>query len=94
LRSQVLALKAIANGDFKAEIIPPIRKADGSMGTFDTDEYPEKRDGRLAKLKPAFKKDGSVTAGNSSGRNDGAAVALIMSMEKAEAWGSSRGQDS
>ncbi|MDD5167835.1 MAG: thiolase family protein [Syntrophales bacterium] len=89
LRSQVLALKAIAAGDFKAEIIPiKYKKADGSMGVFDTDEYPRATTMEaLAKLKPAFKKDGSVTAGNSSGRNDGAAVALIMSKEKAEELG-------
>ena len=89
LRSQVLALKAIDAGDFKAEIIPiKYKKADGSIGIFDTDEYPRATTmDALAKLKPAFKKDGSVTAGNSSGRNDGAGIALIMSKEKAEALG-------
>lgn len=89
LRSQELALKAIAGGDFKAEIIPiKYTKADGSLGIFDTDEYPRSTTMEaLGKLKPAFKKDGTVTAGNSSGRNDGAAVALIMSREKAEELG-------
>jgi len=89
LRSQELALKAIAGGDFRAEIIPiKYTKADGSPGIFDTDEYPRSTTMEaLGKLKPAFKKDGTVTAGNSSGRNDGAAVALIMSREKAEELG-------
>lgn len=89
LRSQELSLKAIANGDFKAEIVPvKFQKDDGSTGVFDTDEYPRATTMEaLGKLKPAFKKDGTVTAGNSSGRNDGAAVALIMSREKADQLG-------
>lgn len=89
LRSQELALKAIANGDFKAEIVPvKYRKKDGSRGFFAVDEYPRGTDMEaLGKLKPAFKKDGTVTAGNSSGRNDGAAVALIMSRDKADQLG-------
>jgi acetyl-CoA C-acetyltransferase len=89
LRSQVLALKAIANGNFKAEIVPvKYNKADGSTGAFAVDEYPRATDmGALGKLKPSFKKDGTVTAGNSSGRNDGTGVALIMSREKAEELG-------
>ncbi len=88
-RSQELALKAIADGAFEAEIIPiTYQKADGSTGLFQVDEYPRATTlEALAKLKPAFKKDGSVTAGNSSGRNDGAAIALIMSREKAEELG-------
>lgn len=88
-RSQTLALKAIANGDFKAEIIPiKYKKADGTIGFFDTDEFPKKPDiEAMAKLKPVFKKDGTVTAASSSGRNDGAAVALIMSREKADELG-------
>ncbi len=88
-RSQELALKAIANGDFKAEIVPvTYQKTDGSIGVYQVDEYPRATTPEaLAKLKPAFKKDGSVTAGNSSGRNDGAAVALIMSREKADELG-------
>ncbi|AET68501.1 acetyl-CoA acetyltransferase [Desulfosporosinus orientis DSM 765] len=89
LRSQDRALKAIANGDFEAEIVPiKYQKADGSTGTFVVDEYPRVTSMEaLGKLKPAFKKDGTVTAGNSSGRNDGAAVALIMSREKADQLG-------
>lgn len=90
LRSQSLAVKAVANGDFKTEIVPiRYRKPDGTVGVFDVDEFPRKDttlEG-LAKLKPVFKKDGTVTAGSSSGRNDGAAVALIMSRERADALG-------
>ncbi|MCE5282131.1 MAG: thiolase family protein [Deltaproteobacteria bacterium] len=90
LRSQRLAVKAIDEGVFKTEIVPiRYRKPDGSIGIFNVDEFP-RRDTTLeglAKLKPAFKKDGTITAGNSSGRNDGAAVALIMSRERADALG-------
>lgn len=89
LRSEDLALAAIARGDFKAEIVPiKYKKADGSTGYFATDEFPRATTLEdLAKLKPVFKKDGTVTAGSSSGRNDGAAVALIMSREKADELG-------
>ncbi|PKM76448.1 MAG: acetyl-CoA C-acyltransferase [Firmicutes bacterium HGW-Firmicutes-15] len=90
LRSQQLACKAIANGDFKKEIVPiKYEKADGSIGIFEVDEYP-KKDASLesmAKLKPVFKKDGSITAANSSGRNDGCGIAILMSKEKAEELG-------
>ncbi len=88
-RSQTLALKSIAAGDFKKEIIPiKYPKADGSIGIFDTDEGPRKPSMEsMSKLKPVFKKDGSVTAANSSTRNDGAGVALIMSREKADELG-------
>ena len=90
LRSQKLAVQAIETGDFKAEIVPVrYEKDDGTIGTFDVDEFPRKdttREG-LARLKPVFKKDGTVTAGSSSGRNDGAAICLIMSREKADALG-------
>jgi len=88
--SQEKALKAIAEGRFKDEIVPvtiPQRKGDPIV--FEQDEYP--RAGTtvetLAKLRPAFKKDGSVTAGNASGINDGAAALLIMSREKADELG-------
>jgi len=90
LRSQRLAVAAIDRGDFKAEIVPVrYKKADGSEGVFTADEFPRREatlEG-LAKLKPVFKKDGTVTAGSSSGRNDGAAVAIIMSGEKAKELG-------
>jgi len=88
--SQQKAEKAIREGKFKDEIIPveiPQRKGDPVI--FDTDEFP--RPGttveKLAKLKPAFKKDGTVTAGNASGINDGAAALVIMSEEKAAELG-------
>ena len=84
--SQQKTEKAIKEGKFKEEIVPiviPQRKGDPLI--FDTDEFP--RAGvtaeSLAKLKPAFKKDGTVTAGNASGINDGAAALVLMSREKA-----------
>ena len=88
--SQQKAEKAIKEGKFKEEIIPvviPQRKADPIV--FDTDEFPRigTTTEKLGKLKPAFKKDGTVTAGNASGINDGAAALVIMSAEKAEELG-------
>jgi acetyl-CoA C-acetyltransferase len=84
--SQQKAEHAIKEGKFEEEIVPvfiPQRKGDPII--FDTDEFP--RSGvtadKLAKLKPAFKKDGTVTAGNASGINDGAAALVLMSREKA-----------
>lgn len=88
--SQQKAVEAIEKGYFKKEIVPvsvPGRK--GKVTVVDTDEYP--RPGTtaetLAKLRPAFKKDGTVTAGNASGINDGAAAVLLMSKEKAQELG-------
>ena len=88
--SQERAAKAIADGRFKDEIIPLSvpqgRKKDPII--FDTDEFPRLSSlDALAKLKPAFKKDGSVTAGNASGRNDGASILLMMAADKAVALG-------
>ncbi len=89
--SQQRAIKAIDSGFYREEIVAveiPQRK--GEPLVFDTDEHP-RRDATLeslAKLKPAFKKDGTVTAGNSSGINDGAAAMLIMSRERAAELGS------
>ncbi|MDQ0157247.1 acetyl-CoA C-acetyltransferase [Robertmurraya andreesenii] len=88
--SQEKAAKAIEEGRFQDEIIPvviPQRKGDPIV--FDTDEYPKKGTTaeKLASLRPAFKKDGSVTAGNASGINDGAAVLVVMSKAKAEELG-------
>ncbi len=90
LTSQQRAEEAIKEGRFKDEIIPveiPQRKGDPKI--FDTDEHP--RFGStiesMAKLKPAFKKDGTVTAGNASGINDGAAAVLVMSEDKAKEMG-------
>ncbi len=78
------AVKAIADGVFKSQIVPVEIKTRKGVISFDTDEHARADasvDG-MAKLRPAFKKDGSVTAGNSSGINDGAAALILMS-EKA-----------
>lgn len=89
-RSQNRAAAAIESGRFNEEIVPveiPQRKGDPIL--MEKDEYPRQgvtAEG-LAKLKPAFKKDGSVTAGNASGINDGAAALVVMSKEKAEELG-------
>jgi acetyl-CoA C-acetyltransferase len=88
--SQEKAVKAIEAGTFKDEIVPvviPQRKGDPIV--FDTDEYPKKGSTaeKLAGLRPAFKKDGSVTAGNASGINDGAAALVVMSRKKADELG-------
>lgn len=87
--SQQKAEKAIADGKFKDEIVPVPVKVKKETVMFDTDEGP--RPGTtaesLAKLKPAFKKDGIVTAGNASGINDGAAAIVVMSEEKAKELG-------
>ena len=90
LRSQMKTARAIEEGRFKDEIVPieiPLRK--GEVKTFDTDEHPRPDTTKetLAKLRPAFKKDGTVTAGNASGINDGAAALVIMSKEKADELG-------
>lgn len=88
--SQQRTAKAITEGRFKEEIVPvtiPQRKGDPKI--FDTDEHPRpetSKDG-LTKLKPAFRKDGTVTAGNASGINDGAAALLVMSADKAKEKG-------
>ena len=85
-KSQEKADKAIKSGKFKDEIVPVIiPQKKGEPLVFDTDEHPRLSSlEALANLKPAFKKDGTVTAGNASGINDGAAAVLVMSREKAE----------
>jgi len=88
--SQNRAERAIAEGRFKDEIVPvPIPQKKGDPLQVDTDEYP--RAGttaeKLAALKPAFKKDGSVTAGNASGINDGAAAEVVATRTKAQRIG-------
>jgi acetyl-CoA C-acetyltransferase len=88
--SQRRAVQAVQNGSFKAEIVPvPIPQRKGDPILIDTDEYP--RPGttveRLGSLKPAFKKDGTVTAGNASGINDGAAAVVVATGEKARKVG-------
>ena len=83
------ARKAIVDGTFKDEIVPvtiPQRKGDPVI--FDTDERPmDTSVEKMAKLRPAFKKDGTVTAGNASGINDAAAALLLMSDSKAKELG-------
>lgn len=88
--SQQKAERAIKEGRFKDEIVPvmiPQRK--GEPKVFDTDEFPRfgTTPETLAKLKPCFIKDGTVTAGNASGINDGAAAFVVMSAEKAAELG-------
>ncbi len=84
------AIKAIDEGKFKEEIVPvEVPRKRGEPILFDTDEHP-RRDTtveRLSKLPPVFKKDGTVTAGNSSAINDGAACVVIMSEKAAERLG-------
>jgi len=99
LESQRRAIAAINAGRFKAEIAPvPIPQRKGEPRLIDTDEHPRYRleNGQyvldtsleqLAKLRPAFRKNGTVTAGNSSGINDGAAALLLMSRAKADELG-------
>jgi acetyl-CoA C-acetyltransferase len=87
--SQNKAEAAIKEGKFKDEIVPVVISSKKGDVVVDTDEYP--RAGTtvesLAKLRPAFKKDGTVTAGNASGINDGAAALVIMSADKAKELG-------
>lgn len=90
VRSQNRAEAAIKAGKFKDEIVPiviPQRKGDPIV--FDTDEFPKfgSTMEKVSKLRPAFKKDGTVTAANASGINDGAAALVVMSKEKAEELG-------
>lgn len=83
-RSQVRAIEAVDSGRFKEEIVPIEVKGRKETITFDTDEYPNRTTNpeKLAKLRPAFKAGGTVTAGNASGINDGASIILVAS-EKA-----------
>lgn len=90
LQSQLRTEKAQKEGRFKDEIVPvPVRQGKGDPILVDTDEYPKHgmTIEKLAKLKPAFKKDGTVTAGNASGINDGGAMVVLMAKEKAEELG-------
>ena len=89
-RSQQNAGRAIKEGRFKDEIVPvPIPQKKGDPVAFQVDEHPRPTTTleALAGLRPAFKKDGTVTAGNASGINDGAAAIVVMSAEKAKALG-------
>ncbi len=90
LRSQQLAEKAIKEGKFKEQIVPveiPQKKKEPVI--FDTDEHPRFGTTKesLAKLPAAFRKGGTVTAGSSSGMNDGAAACVVMSRKKADELG-------
>jgi acetyl-CoA C-acetyltransferase len=90
MASQTKAVAAIDAGRFKDEIVPvPIPQKKGDPVLFDTDEFPRRGTTMetLAKIPPAFKKDGTVTAGNASGINDSAAAALVMSADKARELG-------
>lgn len=87
--SQERAVNAIKEGKFKDEIVPVNVQQRKQTKIFDTDEHP--REGTnmetLAKLRPVFKKDGTVTAGNASGINDGSSAVIVMSSEKAKELG-------
>jgi len=88
--SQQKAEKAIAEGRFEDEIVPveiPQRKGDPIVFSRDEHPRPGTTKEKLASLRPAFKKDGTVTAGNASGINDGAAALVIASKDKASELG-------
>jgi acetyl-CoA C-acetyltransferase len=89
VESQRRAAAAIEAGHFKSQILPIVKQTRKGEVIFDTDEHP--RPGTtieaLAKMKPAFKKDGTVTAGNASGINDGAAAVLVMAASVARELG-------
>ncbi|MCB9273085.1 MAG: acetyl-CoA C-acyltransferase family protein [Lewinellaceae bacterium] len=89
LESQQRAARAIAEGRFKSQILPVEIQDRKKTIVFDTDEHPRADSSieGLAKLRPAFKKDGVVTAGNASGINDGAAAVVLMEAETAKAKG-------
>ena len=88
LRSQVNMKNAMDNGYFDKEILPYTVKIGKELVEFKKDEHPRETSlEKLGKLKPVFKEGGTVTAGNASGRNDGAAALLIMSEEKALSLG-------
>lgn len=90
LHSQNRAEAAVKSGRFKDEIVPvTVPKRRGDDLVVDTDEFPKfgTTQESLAKLRPVFKKDGTVTAGNASGINDGAAALILMTREKAEELG-------
>ena len=88
-RSHTNALKAIDEGRFKEEIIPVTIRTRKGETVIDTDEHPRRDISRetLARLKPVFRKEGTVTAGNASGLNDGAAAVVVMSAAKAAELG-------
>ncbi len=83
LNSQLKAIAAVDGGAFKDEIVPIVVKERKGERVMDTDEYPNRTTNleKLGKLRPAFKADGSVTAGNASGINDGASFVVLASEE-------------
>lgn len=88
LESQTRAAAAIAEGRFREQIVPVEVKVKRDIVAFDTDEHPKATTAEaLAGLRPAFQKDGSVTAGNASGINDGAAALVLARADAAEAAG-------
>jgi acetyl-CoA acyltransferase len=89
LRSHQNAAKATEEGRFEREMIPMDVKTNGSVETIVTDQgiRPDTSLEKLSTLKPAFKEDGKVTAGNSSQISDGAAAVLLMTREKADEYG-------
>jgi acetyl-CoA C-acetyltransferase len=88
LQSQQKALRAIASGAFRDEIVPVEIPGRKGPTLFDTDQQPRETTAEgLAKLRPAFQQGGMVTAGNSSGLNDGGAAVVVMSAQKAQQLG-------
>ncbi|ROU01220.1 acetyl-CoA C-acyltransferase family protein [Histidinibacterium lentulum] len=88
LESQSRAARAMAEGRFTGQIVPVEKQARKGPVRIDTDEHPKATSlGALAALRPVFRKDGSVTAGNASGINDGAAALVLARAEAAEARG-------
>ncbi|MBP1934061.1 thiolase family protein [Ammoniphilus resinae] len=90
LESQQKAIRAIESGKFKEQIVPvPVKQRKGDDIIVDTDEHPKPNTTleTLGKLRTVFKKDGTVTAGNASGINDGAAAVVMMSESKARELG-------
>ncbi|MEH7417506.1 thiolase family protein [Neobacillus drentensis] len=87
--SQKKAKQAIEMGRFEEEIVPvPVKEGKKGIRHFAIDEYPRLTDlEKLGTLNPVFQKEGTITAGNSSGRNDGASILLLMSEEKARQLG-------
>ncbi|MQH94177.1 acetyl-CoA C-acyltransferase, partial [Escherichia coli] len=87
VNSQHKAVRAQQNGEFDSEIVPvsiPQRKGEPIVVTKDEGVRENVSVEKLSRLRPAFKKDGTVTAGNASGINDGAAMMLVMSEDKAK----------
>lgn len=88
LRSQELAHAAIESGRFEQEIVPVEYKQKRETQLFNVDEHPRSTTiEKLSKLKAVFKENGTVTAGNASGRNDGASVVLMMNEDKVKEYG-------